>query len=628
MEEKKKFDFNALIGFVLIGGIILYMMSTGNDDETPEAENSQTQTEDVSIPEPEGLDATDTADFTADGQNKVNSDSVAMARKYDEFGSFAYSASLPSAKDDVSVLENELLKIKVGNKGGEIKEVTLKQIPSELDPNSPPVQIIKNDNSSLNLEFFTTDNKKLNTGDLYFEPSLTESDGTSLLSMKLKVSEDRYLEYVYTLKPDEYMMDFTIRSQGLKNIVHQAEPVKLNWKLKAYSEDKSISYENRYTESVWLYQGNKTSSQQASSTKEDEDNDVSWIAYRQHFFSSILLTDHPFEKAKISSKNLVDDEDIDTVFTKSFASTIPLKLKGGELNENLNLYYGPSDYKTLKSYGRELDEIVPMGWGIFGWLNKLVFVPVLGFLMQYFPAGIAIIVLTIFFKILMSPVQYKQFLSQAKMKILRPEIEEVNKKYKDDQMKRQKDTMAINRKAGVNPASGCLVGLIQMPIFIALFRLFPSVFDLRHESFLWAEDLASYDVIAQLPFKIPFYGAHISLFPILASVAIFIYMILNTNTQNMPQQPGMPNMKYIMYISPIFMLVFFNTYPSGLSVYYLTSNLISIGIVLVIKNFIIDEDKIINKIEENKKKPKKQNRFQRKMQEMMEEAEKQKRQRK
>lgn len=244
--------------------------------------------------------------------------------------------------------------------------------------------------------------------------------------------------------------------------------------------------------------------------------------------------------------------------------------------------------------------------------------------MKSLPAGIAIIILTIIVKILMSPVQYKQFLSQAKMKVLRPELDDINEKYKDNQMKRQQETMALNRKAGVNPASGCLVGLIQMPIFIALFRLFPSVFDLRHKSFLWAKDLASYDVIAELPFQIPFYGNHISLFPILASIAIFIYMTLNTSTQNMPKQPGMPNMKYIMYLSPVFMLFFFNTYPSGLSVYYLTSNLISIGIVLIIKGFILDEDKIHAKIQENKKKPKKQNRFQRKMQEMMQEAERQK----
>ncbi len=623
MEEKKKFDFNALIGFILIGGIILYMLNTNQSDATDNDENKQTTEEtDFSTSENTTETSADTTNFEEQIAEKSVADSTILAQKQKELGAFAYSAGLPSAKEETTTIENDLLRIKVNNKGGDVEEVTLKKINSSKD--SLPVKIITDDNASLYLDLLTTDNRRLNTKNLYFEPTLTQNGDNSMLSMKLKVSEDQYLEYIYTLKPDDYMMDFSIRSQGLSNVLNHAEPVKLNWELKAYRDGKSISYENRYTESVWQYEGKKTKSQQASKTKENDSKDISWIAYRQHFFSSILLNDSSFEEGRIQSENLVKDEDVDTVFTKSFASTFPLQLKSGELNENMNLYYGPSDYKTLKSYDKNLDEIVPMGWGIFGWINKYIFIPVLGILMKSLPAGIAIIILTIIVKILMSPVQYKQFLSQAKMKVLRPELDEINEKYKDNQMKRQKETMELNRKAGVNPASGCLVGLIQMPIFIALFRLFPSVFDLRHKSFLWAEDLSSYDVIAELPFNIPFYGAHISLFPLLASAAIFVYMMLNTNTQNMPQQPGMPNMKYIMYISPLFMLFFFNSYPSGLSVYYLTSNLISIGIVLVIKNFILDEDKIHNKIQENKKKPKKQNRFQRKMQEMMEEAERQK----
>lgn len=622
MEEKKKFDVNALIGFVLIGAIILYMMNTNQKPESETTDADQPAIENVNS----GSDSTTSTAQKTTAPKISGSDSLALAQKYQEIGAFAYSEGLASARDEVSILENEVLKVTVGNKGGEIKELELKNIMSTLD--SLPVRIIKDGNASLGLDFFTTDSKKINTSDLYFEPELTTSGGTSILSMKLKVSEDQFLEYVYTLKPEDYMMDFSIRSQGLKNIINQSQPVDLNWGLKAYRDGKSISYENRYTESVWLYKGNKTSSQQASSTKESEDPDVSWVAYRQHFFSSILLNKSPFEKGKIQSENLVKDEKTDTIFTKAFASTFPLQLKGGELNEEMNLYYGPSDYKILKSYDKNLDEIIPMGWGIFGWINKYIFIPLLDILMKSLPAGIAIIILTIVTKILMSPVQYKQFLSQAKMKVLRPELDEINEKYKDNQMKRQQEAMALNRKAGVNPASGCLVGLIQMPIFVALFRLFPSVFDLRHKSFLWADDLSSYDVIAELPFNIPFYGAHISLFPILASVAIFVYMMLNTNPQSMPTQPGMPNMKYIMYISPIFMLFFFNSYPSGLSVYYLTSNLISIGIVLVIKGFILDEDKIHSKIEENKKKPKKENRFQKKMKEMMEQAEQQQKMRK
>jgi YidC/Oxa1 family membrane protein insertase len=270
-----------------------------------------------------------------------------------------------------------------------------------------------------------------------------------------------------------------------------------------------------------------------------------------------------------------------------------------------------------------------LGWGIFGLINKYVIIPLFGFLSGFLPAGIAIIVLTILIKLLLSPVQYKQYLSQMKMKILKPEMDEIREKYKDNKMKIQQETMKLQNVAGANPLkTGCLPALLQIPVFYALFTFFPTAFDLRQKSFLWAEDLSSFDTIAEIPY-IPFYGDHISLFPILASIAIFIYMQM-TMGQNMQaqQQPGMPNMKFLMYLSPLFMLVFFNNYASGLSLYYFTSNLITIGIMLVIKNFILDEDKIHAKIVALKKKPKKQGRFQRKMQEMMDQAEEQKKNRK
>lgn len=616
MEEKKKFDVNTLIGFLLIGGILLYMMNRNQQQEPNTEEPSAIE----QVADDNQKTSTDNTYDTTQVSDKTELDSTALAQQKEELGAFSYSAGLSSATDEFTTIENEVLQLKVSNKGGQIIEAKLKKINRS---DSTAVYLIKDDNASLNIDFITTDNKKLNTQDLYFEPSVSESGDYKILSMKLKVSDDQYLEYIYTLKPDDYMLDFAIQSRGLKEVFNQAQSPELSWNLKAFRDGKSISYENRYTESVWEYKGSKHSSQQPRNESESKDDDVSWIAYRQHFFSSILLTDTPFETGTIRAENLVKDEEVDTVFTKAFAATFPLKLKSGELNESMNMYYGPSDYKILKEYDRNLDEIVPMGWGIFGWINKFIFIPVLNFFMQFLPAGIAIILMTIIIKLLLSPIQYKQYVSQAKQKILRPEIEEINKKYEDNQMKRQQKTMELNRKAGINPASGCLVGLIQLPIFYALFRLFPSAFNLRHKSFLWADDLGSYDVIASLPFKIPFYGSHISLFPLLASAAIFFYMTLTTGTQNMPKQPGMPNMKFIMYLSPIFMLFFFNSYPSGLSVYYLTSNLISIGIVLVIKNFIIDEDKIHSKIQENKKKPRKQNRFQRKMQDMMAEAERQ-----
>ena len=400
----------------------------------------------------------------------------------------------------------------------------------------------------------------------------------------------------------------------------------MNWQLKGYRHAKSISYENRYTDLIYEYDEGDDDYLGSGDFEEQEDENITYVAYKQHFFTSILLTDTPFSRGKFTSRNLVEDEEIDTVYTKDFAAQLPLELNGGELNYNMNWYYGPTDYKILNDYDRNLDEVVPLGWGIFGWINKYVFIPFFAFLSGVLPSyGIAIIVMTIVVRIVLSPVTYKSYLSQAKMKVLRPEINELNEKYKDNAMKKQQETMKLYSKAGASPMSGCLPALMQIPVFYALFQFFPSAFQLRQKGFLWADDLSSYDTIVELPFSIPFYGDHVSLFPILASVAIFFYMTMTTGqTMQQNSQPGMPNMKFIMYLSPLLMLFFFNNYASGLSLYYFISNLITIGIMLVIKNVIIDEDKIHAKIEANKKKPKKQNRFSKKMQEMMEQAEAQK----
>jgi len=258
----------------------------------------------------------------------------------------------------------------------------------------------------------------------------------------------------------------------------------------------------------------------------------------------------------------------------------------------------------------------------------VIFLPLFGFLSSFLPYGISIIVMTIIARLAMSPVTYKSYVSQVKMKILRPEIEQINKKFKDDAIKRQQETMSLYSQAGANPMSGCVPALIQLPVFYGLFVFFPIAFELRQKSFLWADDLSSYDVIVELPFYFPLYGDHISLFPILASGAIFIYTKMTMGQQTMPQQPGMPNMKIIMYLMPLMMLFFFNNYSSGLSLYYFVSNLLTIFLMLVIKNYIIDNDKIHAQIEENKKKPKKASGFTARLQKAMEDAEKQKKSRK
>lgn len=443
--------------------------------------------------------------------------------------------------------------------------------------------------------------------------------------MKLKSSANEYLEYKYILKPNDYMIGFDIRSQGLNKVLNTAKPMDLQWDMKTFRNEKSISYENRYAEIYFEYEDGKTDYVGQGNDKEEAAEKVSYVAFKQHFFTSILLTDKSFDTGKLQSNNLVVDETIDTTFTKEFKANLPLAFSNGELDYKMSWYFGPSDYQILKSYDQNLEKIIPLGWGIFGWINKFVFIPLFGFLTGNISYGIAIIIFTILIKIAMSPITYKSFLSQAKMKVLRPDITELGEKYKKDPMKKQQETMKLYNKAGVNPMAGCIPALIQLPFMYASFQFFPSAFELRQKGFLWADDLSSFDSIYKLPFHIPLYGDHISLFPILAAVAIFFYMKMTSGDQQMaaPQQEGMPDMakmmKYMIYISPIMMLIFFNSYGAGLSLYNFISNLITIGIMFVIKNYIVDSDKIHAQIQENKlKEPKKPSKFQQRMQEAME----------
>lgn len=622
--EKKKFDLNSLIGFLLIGGILIWMLYLNKPTEAElQAEKAKTEAaaKEEAQAEKSKQDIT-LAQATSDTMDSAKpGDSLAFEQLKNKLGSFAYSGTLSSATDETTILENDVLKLEISNKGGYIVEALLKNF-HKYD--SVPIYLIKDGTASLNLQF-SAENRTLNSQDLYFEPTLTKNGEDQVLSMKLKTSETGFIEYRYTLHPGEYMMDFSINSQGLDGVINTSEPMYLDWQFKGYRHAKSISYENRYSRLTYEYDGEKHSKLDPTGEDDELEKDVTWMNFRQHFFSSILLTDTPFKEVKLTSVDLVLDEEVDTTFTKQYGAKMLLEPKNGALTYNMNMYYGPSDYQIFKKYDRNLDEAMPLGWGIFGMINKYIIIPVFGFLTDFLPAGIAIIVLTILIKLLLSPVQYKQYLAQAKMKVLKPEMDEIREKYKDNKLKIQQETMKLQNSAGASPLKGCLPALLQIPVFYALFTFFPSAFDLRQKSFLWAEDLSSYDTIAELPFHIPFYGDHVSLFPILASIAIFVYMMMTMGANmQQQQQPGMPNMKFLMYLSPLFMLVFFNNYASGLSLYYFVSNLITIGIMLVIKNFIIDEDKIHAKIQVKKAQPKKQNKFQRKMSEMMEQAEQQK----
>ena len=596
--EEKKFDLKSIIGFVLIFILLLWVMNNNRPTQEELAKRKAEQEQ------------------AAKANNPQNNTATA-ATAY--LGAFAYGNAQATAKDGVTVIENKDVKLTINNKGGDLKEVLLKQFKTY---ESMPVYLIKDKNAIFALNFKTTQGQELNTQQLYFEPSLSQKDGKQLLSMKVKTGENSYLEYVYTLPAEGYMVDVAVRSQGLSGVLNSQNPIELVWGLKARRMEKSVTYENRYTQSAIRYADDKINRMSQGGNSGTKEEQVSWVAYKQHLFTSVLISDSAFANGDFLSYNIANEESKDVKYTKNLKSTFPLKTKGGELSESLHFYFGPSDYNVLKQYNDkyELTELIPLGWGIFGWLNKWLFIPLYNFLANYFSVGLVIILMTIIVRLLLSPIVYKSYVSQAKMKVLRPEIEEINKKY-EEPMKRQQETMALYSKAGVNPMSGCIPALLQLPVFLALFNFFPTEFGLRQKSFLWAEDLSSYDAIFELPFSIPFYGSHVSLFPLLASVAIFIYSLMTMAQTVQPQQPGMPNMKFLIYLSPVMMLFFFNNYASGLSLYYFVSNLLTILIMLAIKHWILDEKKIHAQIQENKMKPKKESKFQAKMREMMEQAE-------
>ena len=629
--EQKKFDVNSIIGFVLIFGIVMWMMY--NSQKTAQQEQAQKAKQEKLDKIKKAKEAA-TKEITATVTDSTVSDTVKLQKLQSSLGSFAYSATLASAKNDFTTLDTDLFHIKIANKGGYIAELALKKYEKYKKGSGQLVELINKNNANLNLELKTADNRVLNTKDLFFEPALTKDGDNQVLSMKLKAGPEAYLEYKYTIKPDDYMIDFDIQSKGLSKVLNTSNPANLEWNLKGFNNEKSIAYENRYAEIYFEYNDGKIDYVGQGKDKEENPEKPSFIAYKQHFFTSILLTKQPFATAKLHSTDLVVDKTKDTVFTKQFKSDMPLAFANGELNHKMNWYYGPSDYATLKKYDKNLEKIIPLGWGIFGLINRLIFIPLFGLLGSFIPYGIAIIIFTFIIKIAMSPITFKSFLSQAKMKVLRPEIMELGEKFSKDPMKKQQETMKLYNKAGVNPMAGCIPALIQLPFMYASFQFFPSAFELRQKSFLWANDLSSFDDVITWKQNIPvisaIYGNHISLFPILAAIAIFFYMKMTSGDQAMaqPQQEGMPDMTKIMkmmiYISPIMMLIFFNTYGSGLSLYNFISNLVTIGIMLVIKKYFIDSDKIHAQIQENKAKPKAEGKFQRKMREMMEQAEAQK----
>lgn len=540
------------------------------------------------------------------------------------------TTSLGKRKEGVETfktLENDVMKIKFSNLGGKIAEVELKDYERLYDKShGDPLVLFFPNGTNFGLEFYTPE--KVNTNEYYFEPIVISNNQ---IAYRLYADSTSYLEYVYTLS-DNYMMDFSVDlSHFKKQIVTNQSEMVLNWSVLSPQEEKGFKNENNYTTIAYKYPNNSDVEELAANTGEETEGittQVQWVAFKQQFFSSIIIAKNNFTNANIGYKTFQPNDN----FIKEFEAAFSLPYTPATNGYDFNFYFGPNKYSTLKEYGDlELQKLVPLGWGIIGWVNKWLIIPTFDLLGNHIASmGIIILLLTIFIKIIILPLTYKSYLSSAKMRLLKPDLEKINAKYpkKDDAMKKQQAIMALYKSAGVSPMGGCLPMLIQFPILFAMFRFFPSSIELRGKSFLWADDLSSYDSIWTFPdgFSIPFYGDHVSLFTILMAASLYL-----TSRINMNQQPGgqtMPGMKFMMlYMMPVMMLFIFNDFSSGLSYYYFLANVITL-IQMYAMRYLVNEDKLHAKMKAQSAKPVKQSKWAAKLAEMQKAAEAQQKARK
>ncbi|MGB0166634.1 MAG: membrane protein insertase YidC [Luteibaculum sp.] len=540
--------------------------------------------------------------------NTQTPDSVQLAAKElvlrEKYGAFAPAAE---GKGKIISVETEKFRVKFSEKGAQIKDLELKEYQTY---GGRPVPMFDPAFHNFNLSF-AEETRILNSDQLIFKSNLNQQnivlgEGDSLvLRFQLPSNESgKALEIAYTIKGDAYDIQQEIKPQGLNNFYEGHNRARFKWTSAGFNLEKHLETEKqRCSVYFCLMDDDRDYLSETSDDLEQIEEPLNWIAFKQNFFSGVMISKTGFapQAAELEVKDPAD-----SIHTKVYAATAALPNDGNETTK-IMWYYGPNDFKVLNDYDvHDLDRIIDFGWAIFGWVNKYFISAIFRFLesidMGY---GLIILVLTIVIKLLLSPLTYKSFVSSAKMRVLKPQIEEINKKHKNaDPMKKQQEVMALYRKTGVNPFAGCAPQLLQIPILYAMFRFFPASIELRQESFLWADDLSAYDSILELGFSIPFYGDHVSLFTLLMCLSTLGYTAMNSSQMVQPQQEGMPNMKVMMYIFPIFMLFFFNNFASGLSYYYLTANMLSIAQMFVIKKFIIDEEKILSKIEENKEKNK------------------------
>lgn len=601
-------DKNTLIGFLLIG-VVLVAFSWFNRP-TPEQIEAQRHYQDsiAKIEYAQQMDLVREAQREAFVKDSLENlpDSVRASLLRQDFGVFA---NVMTGTETYTTLQNDVLELRVSNKGGRICYARLKGFDNYK---GEPLVLFDENSSSLTFNLVTAASQVLSTDELYFTP--VKGDDPNQLIMRLQVENGRHLDFTYTLEPGSYRVGYRIQGTGLNGLLAPStNALDIAWTQDIHQQEKGRMFEDRYVNLSYKYMADDV--EHLSETKSDSEkisNRLRWIGYKDMFFSTVLISEEGFEATTLDSKSYAAGEVLKQFKTNT---SVAFDLRGEKPTE-LSYYFGPNKFALLKSFDKgvdsdlqlDLEKLVPLGWGIFRWVNQYFVIPLFDFLGKFIPNyGLLIFLLTVIVKLILYPLTYKSYISSAKMRVLRPQVEEINAKYpgQDQALERQKATMELYSRAGASPLSGCLPLLLQMPILIALFMFFPSAIELRHESFLWANDLSTYDAIVSwetyIPIITPYFGNHISLFCLLMTITNIIYTKYNMDMTNTGQQQ-MPGMKLMMYLMPLMFLVFFNQYASGLTYYYFISMLISIVQTLIFR-FTINEEKLLAKLEANKRKP-------------------------
>ncbi len=590
--------------------------------------------------------AADSVALTAGGQDPEQAAEAARERRVAALGE--YLAAARDGEEREFVVENDVMAVTFSTRGGQIRDVLLKDY-TKYAPRGErniPVSLMDPATARFDLSFFVKNglnNVKVNTMEYVFTPSAVETtaDGARAVRMRLPISETAALEYEYLIYDTkaparDYLVDFDVRLVNMAAEMANQTSIGIDWSNTSYQNERGFKNENMYTTVAYRFPG-ESSIEELSMSDEERSKEittsVNWVAFKQHYFSSVFIAPQNLSYADVGFTTAQPGSG----YIKDFSARMTVPYTAQTTGYDFAFYFGPNEYSILKKVGDTdagdgdlyLERLIPLGWGIFGWINRWCVIPVFDLLRNYIPSfGIIILILAVLVRLVISPLTYKSYVSMAKMRLIKPQVDELAKKYpkQEDAMKRQQATMELYKKAGINPMGGCIPMLIQMPILIAMFRFFPASIELRGQSFLWAGDLSSYDSVLNLPFSIPFYGDHVSLFALLMALSTFGYSYYSYQ-QTASSQPQMAGMKFMMlYLMPLMLLFWFNDYSSGLCYYYLLSNLLTIGQTLIIRR-MVDDTKIQAIMQANaaRKSNGKKSKFQQRYEELLRQQEAQQR---